>query len=117
MQYGNGLPAFRGAVLQRGYGVGGLFRGLFKSVIPAAKTTLKTAARRAVPLLKSNLKNIGKQVLKQGIQELDSFISDDTEPSINRRGNSRVAVKRKRVSKVKGAPRRKQRRIFKNGQL
>ena len=51
-QCGNGLNFYQGAAHQKGYGIGGLFRSLF---------------RVAVPLFKSGAKAIGKQVLKSGV--------------------------------------------------
>jgi len=51
-QSGNGLNYYQGATYQKGYGIGGLFRSLF---------------RVAIPLFKSGAKAIGKQMLKSGV--------------------------------------------------
>ena len=61
-QYGMGvdIPPFMGARFQKGYGIGNFLGGLFRSVIPLAKSVFKVA--RPV------LKRTGKQVLKRGIK-------------------------------------------------
>ncbi|DAC80270.1 TPA_asm: cupiennin [Branchiostoma lancelet adintovirus] len=46
------MMVYRGRSIQRGYGLGGIFRGLFRS---------------AVPLLKRGAKAVGKQALRSGI--------------------------------------------------
>ena len=59
-QIGYGLPAYRGVVMQRGYGLGGLFRGLMRVVKPH---------------IKAGLKHVGKRALKTGLE----VISDVTQ--------------------------------------
>lgn len=51
-QIGSGLSVFRGAAVQRGHGIGGFFSSLFKG---------------AMPLLKSGLKSVGKELLSTGV--------------------------------------------------
>lgn len=51
-QTGNGLEYYRGASFQRGHGLGGIFRSIF---------------RAAVPLLKSGAKAVGKQLFHSGV--------------------------------------------------
>lgn len=51
-QSGSGLPYFSGTYSQRGHGIGSVFSGLFRSIWP---------------LIKSQLKDVGKQALKSGI--------------------------------------------------
>ena len=50
------LPAFKGAARQRGYGIGGIFKGL---------------TRTFAPVVKKGLLNLRKQVLQSGVQVLD----------------------------------------------
>ena len=52
-QLGYGLPAYRGVAMQRGYGLGGMFRGLMRAVTPH---------------LKQGLKQVGKRALQTGLQ-------------------------------------------------
>ena len=47
-QLGYGLPAYRGVVMQRGYGLGGLSRGLMRAVTPHIKQGLKQVGKRAL---------------------------------------------------------------------
>ena len=56
-QTGSGLPYFSGAAYQKGYGLGGIFSSIAKTVLP---------------LIKSGAKAIGKQVLRSGV----GFASD-----------------------------------------
>ena len=50
------IPAFRGPAIQKGYGIGGLFKGFVRTITPTIKRGLITA---------------GKQALKTGIDVLD----------------------------------------------
>ena len=51
-QRGGQLPVYYGRSMQRGYGLGGIFRGLLRS---------------AVPLLKRGAQNVGRQALRSGM--------------------------------------------------
>ena len=77
-QYGGNLSAFHGARVQRGYGLGGLLKGLFRAAVPLFKqgakavgrTALKTGARVASDVLqgqdiKSSLKTRGSQARQE----------------------------------------------------
>lgn len=50
------LPVFRGNTVQRGYGLGGLFKGLFTKAVPLLTSTAKVAGTH---LLESALKETG----------------------------------------------------------
>ena len=52
------LPAFKGAARQRGYSIGGIFKGL---------------TRTFVPVVKKGLLNFGKQALQSRVQVLDDI--------------------------------------------
>ena len=54
-QTGSGLPAFRGGVMQNGYGLGDIFKGIMRSVAPK---------------LKQSLAYVGKRALKTGLESL-----------------------------------------------
>ena len=51
-QIGGGVPVYSGSILQRGYGIGGLFRSLASGLIPLlpklGRTLAKTAATTAL---------------------------------------------------------------------
>ena len=52
-QAGNGLPYFSGSPYQRGYGLGGVFRNIFKWIMPIV-------GQHALPVAKS----VGKELLR-----------------------------------------------------
>ena len=58
IQYGNGMNVFRGSSLQKGYGLGGLFKGL---------------ARTFAPAIKRGLINVGKHALQTGAEALNDY--------------------------------------------
>lgn len=62
-QYGNGIKTFRGPAMQKGYGLGGLFKGL---------------ARSFTPTLKKGLISAGKKALKTGVAVLNDVAEGKT---------------------------------------
>ena len=48
LQHGGSLPAFHGARIQRGYGLGSLFGSLARAVLPLFKQGAKTVGKAAV---------------------------------------------------------------------
>lgn len=70
-QSGSGLNYYQGTTLQKGYGLGGVFRSLF---------------RAAVPLFKSGAKTVGKQLFSSGLDLLND---------VSRGENVKVAAKRR----------------------
>ena len=68
-QAGHGLPGFQGTRFQRGYGLGGMFKGLL---------------RLATPLLKKGAVELGKTAMRTGLNALE--------------GNKRPPHPRKRVN-------------------
>ena len=109
-QSGSGLPAFRGGVMQKGYGLGGIFKGIMRSVAPQ---------------LKQGLAVVGKRALKTGLETLgDVAAGNNLKTSLKRRAqqnlhdivNKQVPIKRKtkpkkistrKVAKKKGRARRR----------
>lgn len=70
-QTGSGLNYYQGAPYQKGYGFGGIFRSFF---------------RAAVPLLKSGVKAIGKQLFHSGVNTLNDISQgDDVRTALKRR--------------------------------
>ena len=45
---GGSMPAFQGYAHQKGYGIGGIFKGLMRMVIPLAKQAGKSLGKRAL---------------------------------------------------------------------
>lgn len=68
---GGGLSYYSGSPYQKGYGIGAIFRSLF---------------RTAVPLLKSGAKAIGKQLMSSGLHTLNDISrGDDVKTAVKRR--------------------------------
>ena len=60
-QIGSGMPVYRGSTgLQRGYGLGGLLGGLFRS---------------AIPILKKGVMAVGREALQSGIDIAQDVMS------------------------------------------
>ena len=85
------LPAFKRAARQRGYGIGGIFKGL---------------TRTFAPVVKKGLLNSGKQALQSGNQILDDVSrGEDVKGTIKRRAvEGTKKIGKKRISR---APTRK----------
>ena len=92
-QTGSGLPAFRGGVIQKGYGLRGIFKGIMRSVAPK---------------LKQGLAYVGKRALKTGLESLgDVAAGGNLKSSLKRRArqnldeifNTKAPVKRKVTEK------------------
>eukprot|EP00057_Strongylocentrotus_purpuratus_P015148 XP_011669622.1 PREDICTED: uncharacterized protein F54H12.2-like [Strongylocentrotus purpuratus] len=60
---GGGLPIFRGARMQRGYGLGSMLRGLLRS---------------AIPIVKSGAKLVGKKALQTGLNVIRDVANGET---------------------------------------
>ena len=58
LQVGGGVPVYSGSVLQRGYGIGGLFRGLARGLIPLLPKIGKTIAKTALTVASDKLKGV-----------------------------------------------------------
>nr|DAC81380.1 TPA_asm: cupiennin [Parasteatoda house spider adintovirus] len=58
-QAGNGLSYYKGVSLQRGSGLGGIFKSMFRMVLP---------------LFKSGAKAVGKQALKSGVDIANDYM-------------------------------------------
>lgn len=78
-QSGSGLPVFRGNRYQKGYGLGGILGGFFKTILRASKPLLKAAGKRALKGGINVISNLGsgtpikKAIInetKKGFQDL-----------------------------------------------
>ena len=95
-QQGYGLPAYHGIVMQRGYGLGGFFRGLVRAVAPHVK---------------QGLKKVGKKALKTGLQVIsDVSEGQNLKQSLKRRATQNVSefiqqkpAKKRKVVSVKAS--------------
>lgn len=84
MHYGGSLPVFRGMPYQDGYGIGGIFSKIGRSVVPMIKSVSKTLAPIA--------KRAGKSLLKTGTQVLSDVVlgDDDIKSAVVKRGKQNL---------------------------
>lgn len=119
-QVGNGLPGYHGTPTMYGSGIGGIFRNLFRMVLPFMKRGLSIAK----PHLKSAAKNIVSEVVANAMTRRASPDAEHQEgsglmmlsrrpkkrpPGIRRRPapkKQRLTVKRNSVSQRRGKVRR-----------
>lgn len=99
MMHGHGLPAYRGVAMQRGYGLGGLFRGLVRAVTPHIKQGLKQVGQKA---LKTGLEvisdvsqggNLKQSLKRRAVQNAEEmFLQPPKKQKVTRGGNSRAST-------------------------
>lgn len=90
-QNGYGLPYFAGARLQRGHGIGGLFKSLGAALLPVLKSggkflgkqLLSTGAKVASDVLKG--RNVGASLRRRGKEGLRQTLTSATR-AIKRKG-------------------------------
>ena len=77
-QKGGNLPAFHGARFQRGFGLGSIFKGLF---------------RWAVPHLKQGAKMLGKKALQTGVNVAqDVLAGENLKTAVKRQGKKALGL-------------------------
>ena len=99
-QQGNGLPAFRGGVSQRGYGVGGFFKGLLRVIAPKlkvvgkqlGKTALKTSLQTITDV--ANGENIKTAIKRRAGQNFKELLAPPSK-RINSGGSSKSIISAK----------------------
>ena len=87
---GGSIPVFRGARMQRGYGLGGMLKGLFKS---------------AMPIFKQGGKLIGKRALQSGINIAQNVMKG------NRLGDASTAELKRITNQIKPPIRSKKKKV------
>lgn len=87
---GGSIPVFRGARMQRGYGLGGMLKGLFKS---------------AVPILKQSGRLIGKRALQSGINIAQNVMKG------NRLGDASTAELKRITKQIKPSSRSRKKKL------
>ena len=111
-QLGGSLPGFQGAQMQRGFGLGSLFRGFYRTALPFAKTGAKllgtTLLDTGANIMKDVAKgrNLRKSVEKRGKQGGLKLLN-----KMKTQMGSGQSRKRKRARKDSDHSRSKQRRI------
>lgn len=65
--------------IQRGRGIGGFFKGLFKTLVPIGKSILKTGFEIAKP----HLQQAGKELIQKGTKAAVDKVEDFTKRKLN----------------------------------
>ena len=108
-QSGGGIPVFRGATRQRGYGLGGIFSNLFRRIAPVLKNVAKTAGKQLVKtganfvtdvIDGKTLKKAALSNLSSGGQQLVSSLSSKL--STKKRGGSKGSIQMKLLKRRDG---------------
>ena len=95
-QKGGHLPAFNGAIMQRGYGLGSFLKGLY---------------RWAVPHLHSGVKALGKQALKEGVGVAQDVINGESvSDSLMKRGRKAIGSNESQNASQAGAGKKPKKR-------
>lgn len=97
-----GMPSFSGPLVQQGHGIGGIFRSLFRTVVPLFQ--------KAAPVLKSVAKSAAKEAVRTGANVVDDLLDgDNIKDSLSKRGNEAIerSVRKgaKRLRSMMSAPR------------
>jgi len=112
-QYGHGLGGFSGTRYQRGAGIGSIFSGLFRSLLPVAKSigkavgkqALRTGAHIASDALEGRdigeaFAERGKEgasaLLKKGVKRLNKRSNQSGSGGPRRKKARRIATRRRR---------------------
>lgn len=115
-QAGNGMPYYQGLHLQKGYGIGGFFAKLFRTVLPFLKSGAKTVGKEALrtstmiandvlagenleTAAKTRTKEAGKLLARKALTKADEMIGHG---KLKRKRKTSRHVIRSKVRKVKG---------------
>ena len=99
-QHGGNIVGFRGARIQRGYGIGGIFKSLARIAIPLFKRGAKAVGKRALKVATEVGQDVleGKDVIKSAKSRGKQAVSDIAEAATNK-----VMVGRGRKKGIKRA--------------
>ena len=70
LQSGSGIPVYSGTIMQRGYGVGGLFRGLASDLLPLLPRIGKAVASTALGVVSDKMRGVplSEALKKRGLE-------------------------------------------------
>lgn len=99
---------FSGTRYQKGYGLGGILAGFFKSILPAI-------GRHVVPLLKSGAKAVGRHALEAGTEVLeDTLRGKPLKQAVRKRTSQHLSnLAEGALKAVSGSPKVKKQKIRK----
>ena len=108
LQRGGNVPFYRGPVLQRGYGIGSIFKSVARSVMPSLKEIGKSALTTGLEVLQDvakgeNIKTAAKKRLKENsLAFLDDTVSRIApRKSIKGSTNKQIAISSSKPKKRK----------------
>ena len=108
LQRGGNVPFYRGPVLQRGYGLGNIFKSVARSVMPSLKEIGKSALTIGLEVLQDvakgeNIKSAAKKRLKEnGLAFLDDTVSRmSPRKTIKGSTNKQIAISSSKPKKRK----------------
>ena len=108
LQRGGNVPFYRGPVLQRGYGIGSIFKSVARSVMPSLKEIGKSALTTGLEVLQDvakgeNIKTVAKKCLKENsLAFLDDTVSRPApRKSIKGSTNKQIAISSSKPKKCK----------------
>ena len=108
LQRGGSVPFYRGPVLQRGYGLGSIFKSVARSVMPSLKEIGKSALTTGLEVLQDvakgeNIKSAAKKRLKENsLAFLDDTVSKIApRKSIKANTNKQIAISSSKPKKRK----------------
>ena len=75
-QSGGGMPYYDGTIYQRGYGVGGLFRGLMSGLLPLLPKAVNFLGKTAIKVAGDRLKGmpISQSIKTRGVNAGRTFL-------------------------------------------
>ncbi len=108
-QLGRGHPVFQGSRTQKGFGLGNILGGLFRTAMPLFKQGAKTLGRQALrtglgiaqdalegknikTAAQSRLKQTGRHMARRMIQNADSRLNRPARKNIKRKRNQKRAT-------------------------
>ena len=108
LQRGGNVPFYRGPVLQRGYGLGSIFKSVARSVMPSLKEIGKSALTTGLEVLQDvakgeNIKTVAKKHLKENsLAFLGNTVSwMSTRKSIKGNTNKKISISSSKPKKRK----------------
>ena len=108
LQRGGNVPFYRGPVLQRGYGLGSIFKSVARSVMPSLKEIGKSALTTDLEVLQDvakgeNIKTAAKKRLKENsLAFLDDTVSRmSRRKSIKGNANKQISISSSKPKKRK----------------
>ena len=108
VQRGGNVPFYRGPVLQRGYGLGCIFKSVARSVMPSLKEIGKSALTTGLEILQDvakgeNIKTAAKKQLKENsLAFLDDTVSRmSSRKSIKGNTNKQISISSSKPKKRK----------------